>query len=227
MAFTVTTPGLGIIPIDENRIATLWIEKATKMKYIGVFNLSLGTWEWKDMTNGHITPSMEIDIQTAGGNLFLSDSGNYYKYSPTGTLISTSTTRPLELGIMTEKLLGLEADRKTRRYQVTIQYPTTSVTFITNTRVTGGVAAPFQDAQGNIYLIYTLAKKVRRYGTNGAVVGELTLPANVSGPPEIVGAERLSTLGVQYGPPVLDPNGNVYCWARTGTQYKILKWTWQ
>ncbi len=72
-----------------------------------------------------------------------------------------------------------------------------------------------------------LHNKVWKFDAKGSVVGELALPANFSGPPEVVGTERLSTLGIQYGPPVLDANGNIYCWARTPTQYKILKWVWQ
>lgn len=32
---------------------------------------------------------------------------------------------------------------------------------------------------------------------------------------------------VEYGIPVVSNSGDIYCWARTKTDYKILKWTWQ
>ena len=30
----------------------------------------------------------------------------------------------------------------------------------------------------------------------------------------------------QYGDPVVGPDGSIYCWMRSETHYKILKWTW-
>jgi len=32
---------------------------------------------------------------------------------------------------------------------------------------------------------------------------------------------------MEYGEPIISPTGDLYCWARTKTEYKILKWTWQ
>jgi hypothetical protein len=32
---------------------------------------------------------------------------------------------------------------------------------------------------------------------------------------------------IEYGEPIISPTGDLYCWARTPTEYKILKWTWQ
>ena len=32
---------------------------------------------------------------------------------------------------------------------------------------------------------------------------------------------------VEYGSPILAPNGDVYTWKRTPDKYSIIKWTWK
>jgi len=132
------------------------------------------------------------------------------------------------LGVVTQKLLGLEADRKTRRYEVTIAYPDKTWMLITSTSVKGGAVTPVRDAQGNLNVIFNETKKVRRYDAGGEIMGELVLPKDsYQDIPRGAGVEPKTILNAQYGNPIIGLDGSVYCWMRSETHYKILKWTWQ
>ena len=172
-------------------------------------------------------------LQTqSNGNLWTYTEKKYYQYSPTGTLISTSPTRPLELGQVTEKRIGK------KEYQITVKFPDVSdptkekVLVITSDKSIGyGVARPFRDANGKLYLIYS--KKVERYNDEGKIVGTLSMPevqyGAVTIPPDWPDNAEPPRARVvaEHGSPVVAPNGDVYTWMRSDTHYKILKWTWQ
>ncbi len=149
---------------------------------------------------------------------------NWKIYSPTGTLISTSPTRPLELGQVTEKRIGK------KEYQITVKYPDKEWVITSDKSIGYGVARPFRDTNGKLYLVYS--KKVERYDDKGKVVSTLTLPedeVDYEGVEEAMqaGVEPMTTMKKGYGSPIVAPNGDVYTWMRSDTHYKILKWTWQ
>ena len=54
----------------------------------------------------------------------------------------------------------------------------------------------------------------------------MKIPDTVYGKPQIIGREKIPNYIAEYGSPVIAPNGDVYAWKRTPTNYSILKWTW-
>lgn len=160
------------------------------------------------------------------GSLWTQDysTRNFRKYSSTGTLISTSKTRPPELGQVTEKRIGK------KEYQITVKFPDLSDPTKEKVWViiaTGSFPNYTQDKNGNLYGHGT--KQVARFDDKGKEISRLTVPQNQYGEPIDLGqgVEPEIPIIAEYGSPVVAPNGNVYTWMRTPTHYKILKWTWQ
>ncbi len=159
------------------------------------------------------------------GNLWTGSQDKYALTGKDGTLISTSPTRPPELGQVTEKRIGK------KEYQITVKYPDKEWVITSDKSIGYGVARPFRDANGKLYLIYS--KKVERYNDEGKIVGTLSMPevqyGAVTIPPEWPDNAEPPRARVvaEYGSPVVAPSGDVYTWMRSDTHYKILKWTWQ
>ncbi len=167
----------------------------------------------------------EVYLIPDGYIIFNYNDKTYYRYSPTGTLISTSPTKPPELGQVTEKRIGK------KEYQITVKYPDKEWVIISDKSIGYGVANPYRDINGNLYLVYS--KKVEKYDDKGKVIGELSIPANEGEkgviPPGYPGNAEppRGKIIAQYGNPIMAPNGDIYTWMRSDTHYKILKWTWQ
>ncbi|MHB8845763.1 MAG: NHL repeat-containing protein [Nitrospirota bacterium] len=153
------------------------------------------------------------------GFVYMSDylgKGMYAQYSPNGQLVKTSTERPLELGRVKSQMLG------EKNYKYTITYPD---------RVYGlTLSIPYRrfirDNQGRINAVS--AKSARKYSVCGKELGVVSIPDDQRRitRPGGGGFEEQSEIIQQYGEPVIAPNGDVYTWKRTPTNYSILKWTW-
>jgi len=139
----------------------------------------------------------------------------YSLKSPSGQLIKTSTTRPLELGVVSEKALG------NGQYKVTVKYPDKEWSIIGR----GVVPKYTRDMNGNLY--GSGEKQAIRYNSCGKELARLTMPDDkietVSQGEQV---EPNVTVLEGYGSPVIAPNGDVYTWKRTPDKYSILKWTW-
>lgn len=130
--------------------------------------------------------------------------GRYVLYSPTGELIKTYTSRPPELGVVTETPLG------NGQYKVTVTYPDRTWSYIG-----AGIAPPYmRDMNGNLYS--TGGTQAIRWNFCGKELARLTMPQ-----PEVTDGGF-----AEYGEVVVGPNGDVYTWKRTEKKYSIVKWTW-
>ena len=134
-------------------------------------------------------------------------------YSPTGQLIRTMATRPLELGAVREKAL---ADNK---YKITMTYPDKTYTLTTNNTFMRYV----RDMKGYVYGVND--DSLWKFDQCGRQVGELLMPEDQT---ETVTSKTGKSLAipVQYGQPVIAPNGDVYTWKQSMLKYSIVKWTW-
>ena len=139
----------------------------------------------------------------------------YSLYSPTGQLIKTSTTRPLELGqVKLEK-------RSQLRYKITLTYP-------------DKVYGLSSDRE---FVKYVRTSNDKVYGVNpggawrfnqcGKLEGFLLMPEGQQDEIPGQGPEEPQVyVHSEYGEPVVAPNGDIYTWNYTPDAYKILKWTW-
>lgn len=183
----------------------------------------LKTIPWDVYQNGTKTmnpdyPSNQywnVQGYTPEGNVWIEISSKYALKSPTGQLIKTSTTRPLELGVVSQKHLG------NKQYKVTVKYPDKEWSIIGR----GAVPQYIRDLNGNLY--GSGEKQAIRYSYCGKELARLTMPGdNIE---EISrGAQLEPKINVleEYGEPIIAPNGDVYTWKRTPTKYSIIKWTW-
>jgi hypothetical protein len=152
---------------------------------------------------------------SSDGNIYTSSGNNYFLKSPTGQLISTSTTRPLELGVVSEQSLG------GGKYKITITYSDMTYSIL------GGPFEKYQrDSAGRLNAIS--GTYIKKYNQCGKALGSLALPQNQSTvvSPGGRGFDERRALIAEYGSPVVAPNGDVYTWKRTPDAYSILKWTW-
>jgi len=153
-------------------------------------------------------------------------------FSSTGQLLKTYTERPLELGVVESK----GAATGQYKYETTIKYPDHTYHIFSN--------QPFvkycRDGLKNLYRTETYVEKrgneeiirykLYRYDrcSEEAVIFNMPISEYEPMPPQ---ASNLPTWIpvpiIEYGEPIISPSGDLYCWARTKTEYKILKWTWQ
>ena len=134
-------------------------------------------------------------------------------YSPAGQLIKTSTTRPLELGVVTARPISES------QYKLTIKYPDKTYEL-----TTGGTFMRYvRDLKGYVYGVND--DSLWKFDQCGKQVGELLMPENQT---EAVTSKTGKSLAipVTYGQPVIAPNGDVYTWEKTAFKYSIVKWTW-
>ena len=149
-------------------------------------------------------------------NFITNTSTNYYLYSPTGQLINTYTTRPPELGVVKETPLGND------QYKITVTYPDRTWSYVG----AGAVSQYMRDMNGNLYC--QGRRQAIRWNFCGKEIARLTMPQKniTKSESDIPGMEPTITVLEEYGSPVLAPNGNVYTWKRTPSNYSIVKWTW-
>ena len=166
---------------------------------------------------------------SADGNISTSSGGKYFLVTPTGQLIRTSTTRPLELGKVNSQRISAG------QYKSTITYPGAVYQILADQPV----VKYYRDSIKNIYQIETFTEtvgeeettsyKVHKYNKCSKKISTLSMPRSQYEPMPPEAAEHPTWVPVpvmEYGEPLVAPNGEVYAWARTKTQYKILKWTW-
>ncbi len=156
---------------------------------------------------------------TSDGNLWVGPlehlkQQGYSLYSPTGQLIKTSTTRPLELGVVSARPISES------QYKITINYPDKTYELTTN----GTFMRYVRDMKGYVYGVND--DSLWKFDQCGKQVGELLMPENQT---ETVTSKTGKSLAipVEYGQPVIAPSGDVYTWKKTAFKYSIVKWTWQ
>ncbi len=154
------------------------------------------------------------------GKLYVEQTGPLYQwlvYSPTGQLLQTYTSKPLELGVIKERKLA------PGQYKVTVKYPDKEWVII------GKGACPqyVRDTNGNLYCVGDIG--VIRYDDKGNETASLMMPKKKIEeiPAKDPGVEPMIKVIEGYGSPVVAPNGDVYTWKRTPDKYYIIKWTWQ
>jgi hypothetical protein len=177
-------------------------------------------------------PLAGVTVGYIDNNLYTysSPQKDYGIYSPTGQLIKTSTTRPLELGRVKSTGIG------SSKYKTTAEYPDITYQFID----TQPTVKYYRDSSKNFYRIETFtttvgdedvtAYRVHKYNACSKKVAMLDMPRSSFEPmpPSAVDMPTWKPAPImEYGEPLVAPNGDIYAWARTKTEYKILKWTWQ
>ena len=140
---------------------------------------------------------------------------NYMLKSPSGQILQSYTTRPAELGAVSQKTLN------STKAKITVQYPDKTWSYAD----VGRMSSYMRDTNGNLYGYGNT--QVIRYTTCGKEVAMLMMPKKIvqetSRGPQV---EPQVTVLEEYGSPVIAPNGDVYTWKRTPTIYSILKWSW-
>jgi len=150
---------------------------------------------------------------------------NYSLYSPTGQLIKTSTTRPAELGVVKQYGVG-------GAYKIKVTYPDNIYQFTSPQPL----VRYYRDSNKYLYQIEKYVTKdkivsyrVHKYTLCGKEISVLALPLSQYEPMPDWAHDAPTWVPVpvmEYGEPLVSSAGDIYAWARTKTQYKILKWTW-
>ncbi|MDT8318745.1 MAG: hypothetical protein RQ824_12275 [bacterium] len=121
----------------------------------------------------------------------------------------------------------MEAKRiGSKQYRTTVKFPDKVWTIIED----GSFGNFVRDTKGNLYGFR--GKDVVRFNDAGEEIGTLTIPksefkAIETSPDWPSDVDVPLTVVVEYGQPVVGPNGNIYTWKRTPDKYSIIKWTWQ
>jgi hypothetical protein len=152
---------------------------------------------------------------SSDGNIYASTGNNYYLKSSTGQVLKAFTTKPSELGVVSEKHLSYGQSK------VTVTYPGKEWSIIGKGRV------PKYTLDRNSNLYGSGDKQAIRYSACGKELARLTLSAdNIQEESQGEQVEPDVTVLEGYGAPLIAPNGDVYTWKRTPDTYSILKWTW-
>ena len=156
----------------------------------------------------------------------------YLSYDLDGKYYKSYEYKPIELGNIDEKRFGAGG----KKYKTIIKYPDHSYEFYSK--------QPFRNYdRDRLKNLYRIESFVEKKDTNHINVYRI-FKYNICGDKDIVfgmpkseyeprppGADKYPTWKpvpiIEYGEPQISPAGNIYCWARTKTEYKILKWTWQ
>jgi hypothetical protein len=176
---------------------------------------------------------IDYAVTPSGSIYYQLDRHKYQKYSPTGELLATYDKKPLELGIKT-------AHRRAaidNKYDTTIRYEDMTYHMILD----GDWDNFVRDQNDYLYFFNSYTAKdsvsgedsttslVVKYDSCGKKIGRLDLPISEYEKPTQAELDMpTTTLRVrnEFGPPVIGPDGSVYCWKRTPDTYSILKWTW-
>lgn len=81
-----------------------------------------------------------------------------------------------------------------------------------------------RDVHGFVYGIAT--DSIVRFDKNGKTTDTLSLPRAHEELIEVSGSAPRGVY-IEYGEPVIAPNGDVYVWQKSRDTYSILKWTWK
>ncbi len=166
---------------------------------------------------------------------------NYFALiSITGDIVTTTTTRPMELGILSHKITGTS-------HYARIEYPD-GVYFYYYT----GETSYFDYASGIIRINTNLIMDVhnnfepaRVYAFTASAIAtpagqkqqyQLFLNASWQAPQNqykilkpgsnVYGTEPQESVINEYGQAVIGPDGSIYTYDRSDMDYKIVKWTW-
>ncbi|MCL4467947.1 MAG: hypothetical protein M1591_03320 [Deltaproteobacteria bacterium] len=173
-------------------------------------------------------------------NLIIGGNNYYQEFNSTGTLLTTTTTRPMVLGILSHKITGTS-------HYARIKYPD-GVYFYYYT----GETSYFDYASGIIRINTNLIMDVhnnfepaRVYAFTASAIDtpagqkqqyQLFLNASWQAPQNqykilkpgsnVYGTEPQESVINEYGQAVIGPDGSIYTYDRSDTDYKIVKWTW-
>jgi hypothetical protein len=161
---------------------------------------------------------------------------SYYIFNNTGTLLTTTSSRPMELGIVTGKCLTGKFLSECKNIKYSIEYPDAIYVYQEGTRyadfsgqVRIGTDTIMDNQSGYVYAFSVTqtttisgSKPIKWLGW----IATWTKPSDVYGAPVNDGVETIAPVVAQYGSPIIGPDGSIYCWKRTQTNYLILKWTW-
>jgi hypothetical protein len=167
-------------------------------------------------------------------------------YTPTGQLLQTYPSRPTELVTWEDKPFKSEHGSWQQRIVKfpDFTYPDQITTWVfkyayimtSDGYINEGskvYSNYFRDSKGNIYGYNGRnggGGWVARFNDKGKEIANLELPEDKikrTPRPDDPGWGEDIDIIAEYGPPILDIHGNVYCWMRSKTHYKILKWTWK
>jgi hypothetical protein len=181
-----------------------------------------GNLKWaKDIFTGEITVLSDDSIIIWGST---KEDYQFTKISSKGDIIEKYREKPIEMGNIQEQDLGGE------KYKVIIKYPDYQYEVIVNNAIEhyyrdlfGNLVAIEKRAIGqneNAIFVHTVHRFERC--TNEEIIYNMPKSQYEKLLPE-EGREVI----IEYGEPIISPLGDLYCWARTKTEYKILKWIWQ
>lgn len=153
---------------------------------------------------------------------------NYHRYSVKGEF----------LGVCQENTVKEQASFSIKNNKIKIQYPDNQTYSIT---ISGAFHSYFRDNLKTLFIIelgeadyYKRNYRVYRKTACSKEVTTLDMPRtqfDLNRPPKEKDLTAYYNWApiviVEYGTPVFSNNGDIYCWARTSTEYKILKWAWQ
>lgn len=106
-------------------------------------------------------------------------------------------------------------------YRITIVFPERNV----DVESDRDLRAATRDAVGFIYGVG--ADSVVRFDQSGKKTVSLSLPTAHEEFVQGAGKRVQRGMYVEYGEPVVAPNGDVYLWQKSDVNYVVLKWTWQ
>jgi hypothetical protein len=169
------------------------------------------------------------------GNFYTSHKGKFLLYSSVGELLQTMSTRPLELGKITINKIS------SSQYKYEIEYPEAIYIyegakdmFKENGIVRVNTNLIMQNFKDKVYA-YKVVEEIpvnegekKKYKIDK--VSEWVKPEDqyvqteLDQPDHPIGFEL--TIIAEYGNAVIGPDGSIYTWMRTETNYKILRWRW-
>jgi len=106
-------------------------------------------------------------------------------------------------------------------YRVTVVFPDKNVVLDTD----HDFKTAARDVSGFLYGI--APDRVVRFDKNGKKTGEIIVPAAHEELIPVPGSRAPRGVYIEYGEPVIAPNGDVYLWQKSNEKYSVLKWTWQ
>lgn len=161
------------------------------------------------------------------GGYWTSDGNEANQYNEQNKLLATYHEKPLELGI--ERTHRALPDKE---YLQVIEFEDVKFAIVT----TGGIGGIVRDAAGNLYGTESIPgiktasrKRVHKFDGCSREIAHVDLPEDdIRYEDTGIGDAPTSHVSVieEYGPPVIGPDGSVYCWRRTSDTYSILKWEW-
>jgi hypothetical protein len=179
---------------------------------------------------------------SSSGNLWTGSDNIYALFDNTGTLLTTTSSRPMELGILSQKITGTSHYKRIEYPDGVYFYYYTGSTdyfsyasgiFRVNTNLIMDVHNSMQPSRVYAFtatVIPTPAGQKQQYQLLLNATWKAPLPQYkpVYKPPDWPPNAEPPRQGVaaEYGEAVIGPDGSIYTWVRSDTDYKIVKWTW-